>query len=87
MAYFKALNYEVVAAEDVITFKGVMGRSNSQAYFLTFCTFVGLASLGLVLSVLFPDVGGKAYAVTGIFYSMGTISTISILSFVCITLS
>lgn len=40
-----------------------MGRSNSQAYFLTFCTFVGLGSLGLVLSVLFPDVGAKAYAV------------------------
>lgn len=32
---------QVSAAEDVITFKGVMGRSNSQAYFLTFCTFVG----------------------------------------------
>mmetsp|Transcript_29954 Transcript_29954/g.41159 ORF Transcript_29954/g.41159 Transcript_29954/m.41159 type:complete len:288 (-) Transcript_29954:58-921(-) len=64
LAYFKALNYEVTAAEDVITFKGVMGRSNSQAYFLTFCTFVGLGSLGLVLSVLFPDVGAKAYAIT-----------------------
>lgn len=61
MAYFKALNYEVAAAEEVITFTGVMGRSNSQAYFLTFCTFVGLGSLGLVLSILLPDVGSKAY--------------------------
>ena len=51
-------------AQDVITFKGVMGRSNSQAAFLTFCTFVGLGSLGLVLSILFPDVGGKAYLIT-----------------------
>lgn len=61
MAYFKALNYEVSAAEEVITFTGVMGRSNSQTAFLTFCTFVGLGSLGLVLSILLPDVGSKAY--------------------------
>lgn len=74
MAYFKALNYEVENAEEVIRFKGVMGRSNSQAAFLTFCTFMGLGSLGLVLSVLFPDIGAKAYAITllspyaGIYY-------------------
>jgi len=74
MAYFKALNYEVTAAEDVIYFRGVMGRSNSQAAFLTFCTFVGLGSLALVLSILLPDVGAKAYAITllspyaGIYY-------------------
>lgn len=74
MAYFKALNYEVTAAEEVITFTGVMGRSNSQAAFLTFCTFIGLGSAGLVLSILFPDIGAKAYLVTllspyaGIYY-------------------
>lgn len=50
------------------------GRSNSQAAFLTFCTFVGLGSLGLVLSILLPDLGAKAYALTllspyaGIYY-------------------
>ena len=74
MAYFKALNYEVTAAEEVITFTGVMGRSNSQAAFLTFCTFIGLGSAGLVLSILFPDIGAKAYLLTllspyaGIYY-------------------
>jgi hypothetical protein len=75
MAYFKAFNYEVSAAEEVITFRGVMGRSNSQAYFLTFCTFLGLGSAALVLSVLFPEVlGAKAYFLTllspyaGIYY-------------------
>ena len=61
MAYFKAMNYEATTAEEVITFKGTMGRSNSQAAFLTFCTFMGLGSLGLVLSILLPDVGGNAY--------------------------
>lgn len=65
---------KVSAAEDVITFRGVMGRSNSQAAFLTFCTFVGLGSMALVLSVLLPDLGAKAYAITllspyaGIYY-------------------
>lgn len=64
MAYFKALNYEAITGDDTITFKGVMGRSNSQAAFLTFCTFLGLGSLGLVLSILLPDIGGKAYVIT-----------------------
>ncbi len=65
MAYFKSMNYEVVAAEEVITFRGVVGRSNSQAFFLTFCTFMGLGSLGLVLQTLSPEViGGKAYFLT-----------------------
>ena len=65
MAYFKSMNYEVVAAEEVITFRGVVGRSNSQSFFLTFCTFMGLGSLGLVLQTLSPDIiGGKAYFLT-----------------------
>lgn len=64
MAYFKALNYQVQAAEEVITFTGVMGKSKSQAAFLTFCTFMGLGSLGLVLSILVPEVGSKAYLLT-----------------------
>merc|ERR1719201_2295642 len=59
MAYFKAMNYEVAAAEETITFKGVMGQSKSQAYFLTFCTFMGLASMALVISVIFQDLGSK----------------------------
>jgi len=74
MAYFKAMNYQVAAAEEVITFKGVMGQSKSQAAFLTFCTFMGLGSFSLVLSILLPDVGVKAYALcllspyAGIYY-------------------
>jgi len=74
MAYFKAMNYQVAAAEEVITFKGVMGQSKSQAAFLTFCTFMGLGSMALVISILLPDVGAKAYALcllspyAGIYY-------------------
>lgn len=75
MAYFKAMNYEVATAEEVITFKGMMGKSKSQAAFLTFCTFMGMGSLALVISILLPElIGAKAYALTlispyaGIFY-------------------
>lgn len=60
--------------EDIIIFQGIMAQSKSQAAFLTFCTFFGLGSVGLVLSILLPDVGSKAYLLTllspyaGIFY-------------------
>lgn len=58
----------------MITFRGILGRSNSQAAFLTFCTFMALGSFGLILSILLPDVGNYAYGVTllspyaGIYY-------------------
>ena len=42
----KANNYEVVEAGEVITFRG-------QAFFLTFCTVLGMASLALVLQIQF----------------------------------
>jgi len=51
MAYMKANNYEVQAAGEVITFRGLVARSTSQAFFLTFCTALGLASLALVLQI------------------------------------
>lgn len=41
------------------SFKGVIGRSKSQAFFLVFCTFLGLVSLALVLSIQFQDFGGQ----------------------------
>jgi len=55
MAYMKANNYEVADAGSVITFRGVVARSASQAFFLTFCTGIGLASLALVLQIQFQD--------------------------------
>jgi len=53
MAYMKANNYEVSDAGETIIFKGIVQRSVSQACFLVFCSFVGLASLALVLSIQF----------------------------------
>jgi len=74
MAYMKANNYEVSEAADVITFKGVVETSKSQAFFLTFCAFVGLASLALVLQIQLPQIGSYWFLLTlfspfaGIYY-------------------
>jgi len=51
MAYMKANNYEVADAGETITFKGLVPKSKSQAFFLTFCTALCLASLALVLQI------------------------------------
>jgi hypothetical protein len=48
-------NYEVVDAGETITFRGVVARSASQAFFLTFCTALGMLSLALVLQIQFND--------------------------------
>ncbi|KAJ1462903.1 hypothetical protein M885DRAFT_504341 [Pelagophyceae sp. CCMP2097] len=58
MGYMMANNYEVAEAADTITFKGKIATSKSQAFFLVFCTFIGLASLALVLQIQVPEVGG-----------------------------
>lgn len=52
----KSNNYEVVEAGETITFRGVVQRSLSQAFFLTFCTALGLLSLALVLQIQFNEV-------------------------------
>lgn len=57
MAYMKANNYEVVDAGETITFRGLVQRSTSQAFFLVFCAAVGLASLALVLQIQFQNLG------------------------------
>jgi hypothetical protein len=60
----KSNNYDVVEAGETITFRGIVQRSLSQAFFLTFCTGLGLLSLALVLQIQFNDltlpiVGGQ----------------------------
>ena len=55
VADMKANNYEVVEAGETITFRGLVKRSLSQAFFLVFCTALGMASLALVLQIQFND--------------------------------
>lgn len=57
MAYMTANNYEVSEPGETITFKGKIEASKSQAFSLAFFTFVGLASLALVLSIQVPAIG------------------------------
>lgn len=56
MAYMKANNYEVKDAGETIVFQGLVAQSKSQAFFLTFCTALGMASLALVLQIQFQDI-------------------------------
>ncbi|EKX48469.1 hypothetical protein GUITHDRAFT_162374 [Guillardia theta CCMP2712] len=53
-AYFRAMNFAPEPSQGTITFRGTMGKSKGQAFFLSFCTFLSLASLALVLTVQFP---------------------------------
>lgn len=55
MAYMKANNYDVVEAGETITFRGIVQRSVSQAFFLVFCTAIGMLSLALVLQIQFQN--------------------------------
>ena len=53
----KANNYEVADAGETITFKGVVKRSLSQAFFLVFVTAMSMATLALVLNIQFNELG------------------------------
>ena len=56
MAYMKGNNYAVQEMTNTtITFAGTVQRSLSQAFFLTFCTVLGLLSLALVLQIQFQS--------------------------------
>jgi len=68
MAYMKANNYEVVEAGEVITFRGVVQKSTSQAFFLTFCTLLGMASLALVLQIQFQSMSLPFFGEINYFY-------------------
>lgn len=53
-AYFRAMNFQPEPTGEKITFRGTMGRSRGQAAFLTFVTFLSMASLAIVLTIQYP---------------------------------
>jgi hypothetical protein len=63
-SFFTRNNFLVTGRGDTITFEGTMLPSRGQAAFLTFCSLVSLACLGLVLSIAVPDIGEKWYLLT-----------------------
>jgi len=62
--FFIKNNYKIADAGEVITFEGNIQPSRGQAFFLAFCTFLGLGSLALVLSITIPAVGDNWYWTT-----------------------
>eukprot|EP00963_Diacronema_lutheri_P007609 scaffold659_cov318-Pavlova_lutheri.AAC.10 len=62
--YFKNNNYKVVDAGETVTFEGKVKASVGTASYITFCTFMGLLSTGLVLSIWLPWGGNYWYLIT-----------------------
>jgi len=52
VAFFQANNYQITDATDVIVFEGTQAPLVGRAAFLTFCVFIALASLALVLTIV-----------------------------------
>ncbi|PSS35331.1 Protein COFACTOR ASSEMBLY OF COMPLEX C SUBUNIT B like [Actinidia chinensis var. chinensis] len=59
LSFFTRNNFEVLDIAETITFEGMMIPSRGQAALLTFCTCISLASVGLVLTITFPEVGNN----------------------------
>jgi len=52
VAFFQANNYKITDAAEVIVFEGKQAPVNSRAAFLTFCVFIAMISLSLVLNIV-----------------------------------
>ncbi|XP_023550037.1 protein COFACTOR ASSEMBLY OF COMPLEX C SUBUNIT B CCB1, chloroplastic [Cucurbita pepo subsp. pepo] len=59
LSFFTRNNFQVTDRGETITFEGTMVPSRGQAALLTFCTCISLASVGLVLTITFPDIGNN----------------------------
>lgn len=59
VAWFKRNGYGDGEPDgELIVFKGLQQRSKSQAFFLSSCAFLGLASIALVFQTLLPSISG-----------------------------
>ena len=63
-AYMKNYNYEVKETGATIKFEGQYASSRGQAAAITFYTFIGMLSTGLVLSIAAPFGGEYWYLLT-----------------------
>ncbi|KAL2939530.1 Protein COFACTOR ASSEMBLY OF COMPLEX C SUBUNIT B CCB1 chloroplastic [Bienertia sinuspersici] len=64
LSFFTRNNFAVSDRGETITFEGMMVPSRGQAALLTFCTCISLASVALVLTITFPDVGNNWFWIT-----------------------
>ncbi|KAK9749893.1 hypothetical protein RND81_02G158500 [Saponaria officinalis] len=66
LSFFTRNNFVVSDRGETITFEGMMVPSRGQAALLTFCTCISLASVALVLTITFPDVGNNWFLLTAL---------------------
>ncbi|GER33128.1 cofactor assembly of complex C [Striga asiatica] len=64
LSFFTRNNFAVSDRGETITFEGMMVPSRGQAALLTFCTCISLASVALVLTITYPDVGNNWFWLT-----------------------
>ncbi|XP_075483705.1 protein COFACTOR ASSEMBLY OF COMPLEX C SUBUNIT B CCB1, chloroplastic-like isoform X1 [Primulina tabacum] len=63
-SFFTRNSFSVADRGDIIVFEGMMAPSRGQAALLTFCTCISLASVALVLTITFPDIGNNWFWLT-----------------------
>ncbi|KAK7336171.1 hypothetical protein VNO77_16704 [Canavalia gladiata] len=64
LTFFTRNNFAVTDRGETITFEGMMVPSRGQAALLTFCTCISLASVALVLTITFQDIGNNWFWIT-----------------------
>lgn len=64
LSFFTRNNFLVTDRGETVTFEGMMVPSRGQAALLTFCTCISLASVALVLTITYPDVGNNWFWIT-----------------------
>lgn len=77
VGFFQANNYKIKDATDVIIFEGVQAPVAGRAAFLTFCVFVALGSLALVLSIFEQGVFGEGNGLGNWWYLSTIVSPIA----------
>ncbi|XP_010682900.2 protein COFACTOR ASSEMBLY OF COMPLEX C SUBUNIT B CCB1, chloroplastic [Beta vulgaris subsp. vulgaris] len=66
LSFFTRNNFVVSDKGETITFEGMMVPNRGQAALLIFCTCISLASVALVLTITFPDVGNNWFWITAL---------------------
>ncbi|XP_052180169.1 protein COFACTOR ASSEMBLY OF COMPLEX C SUBUNIT B CCB1, chloroplastic-like [Diospyros lotus] len=64
LSFFTRNNFVVLDRGETITFEGMMIPNRGQAALLTFCTCISLASVALVLTITFPEIGNNWFWLT-----------------------
>eukprot|EP00962_Isochrysis_galbana_P058930 scaffold32279_cov109-Isochrysis_galbana.AAC.1 len=77
LAFFQANNYKVKDRGEVIVFEGVQAPLAGRAAFLTFCVFISLASLALVLTILEQSVFGEGNGIGNLWYLSTLVSPVA----------